>query len=47
MKMLKRITYYLKLKAKGAYAVQYWTDGETPYFTYMDRDLHYKRDYLR
>ena len=47
MTLLKRIRYYLKLKASGCIAVQYWDDGETPYFTYVDSEMHYKRIYLK
>ncbi len=28
-------------------AIQYWTDSETPYFTYVDPEMHYQRIYLK
>ena len=47
MTLLKRISYYLKLKANGCHYVRYWNDGEPPYFTYLDKDWHCQRTYLK
>lgn len=44
---MKRILTYLKLKLNGCHAIQYWTDSDTPYFTFMDKDYHYQRIKLK
>jgi len=47
MLFLKRIRYYLKLKSEGGYYIMYWNDSEPPYFTYFDKNSHFRRQLIK